>query len=476
MGARKARLGIFSVGAVGLLAAPGYVAWSNLFAREEAVRYESVEDLFKYGSLGEERTMGMPFWVWKVLPDVFPYLMPADSGYRSFGFTWEEGREVPLGLTLERIGFLRVGNNCAMCHVSRYRARPEDEPTLFLSGTNTVFDAQAYFNFLFDAANEWRFNPDTLMAYIERETDLSATERVLYRNVLIPKTREMLRWMQNRLSWWYRVPEAGPGRWIAFNDLKFHFAGQPQDRSVGNPDVPPLWNMQARQATGNIHWDGFSDDIRKSAQNAVIAGGAMEKDIPREDLERLVDWWLVQPPPPWPFPVDLALASEGREVWRAECASCHEVGNPTAGRIVPIDSIGTDRSRYDLLTPATVERYNQVATEWYGWKEPQIRKTAGYLAVILDGVWLRSPYLHNGSVPTIADLLKPPAERPTTFYRGYDVYDPVDLGYVSAGSDAEAVGFLYDTRLRGNGNGGHLYGTGLPEASRQALIEYLKTF
>ncbi len=363
-----------------------------------------------------------------------------------------------------------------MCHVSRYRAGPGAEPTFLLSGTNTVLDAQAYLNFLFDAVNEWRFNADTLLTYIERETDLDAVDRLLYRHVLIPETRKKLRDMQSRLSWWYRVPRTGPGRWIAFNDLKFYFAGQPQDRSVGNPDVPPLWNMQPRQDNGLMHWDGFSDDMRKSAQNAAIAGGAMEEDVPWDDVARLVDWWLRQPPPEYPAEVDAALAAEGGQVWARECASCHEIGNATAGRVIPVEEIGTDRERFDLVTPATVERYNRVAEEWYGWSEPQIQKTEGYVAVLLDAVWARAPYLHNGSVPTLADLLRPPSERPVTFWRGYDVYDFERLGYVSSGAEAEAVGFLYDTRLRGNGNQGHLYGTDLSEEDKRALLEHLKTF
>jgi hypothetical protein len=48
-----------------------------------------------------------------------------------------------------------------------------------------------------------------------------------------------------------------------------------------------------------------------------------------------------------------------------------------------------------------------------------------------DGVWLRAPYLHNGAVPTLRDLLRPPKDRPTTFYRGYDVYHWKDVGFVS---------------------------------------------
>ena len=51
------------------------------------------------------------------------------------------------------------------------------------------------------------------------------------------------------------------------------------------------------------------------------------------------------------------------------------------------------------------------------------RKTHGYANQPLDGIWARAPYLHNGSVPTLRDLLNAPSERPKAFYRGYDVFD-----------------------------------------------------
>jgi hypothetical protein len=93
----------------------------------------------------------------------------------------------------------------------------------------------------------------------------------------------------------------------------------------------------------------------------------------------------------------------------------------------------------------------------------------------LDGVWLRAPYLHNGSVPALRDLLNDPGERPKIFYRGYDVYDWVRVGFVSSGAEAERAGFRYDTALKGNGNQGHVYGTGLQPAEKDDLVEYLKT-
>jgi len=99
----------------------------------------------------------------------------------------------------------------------------------------------------------------------------------------------------------------------------------------------------------------------------------------------------------------------------------------------------------------------------------------GYVAQFLDGIWLRAPYLHNGSVPSLRDLLKPPSQRPQAFWRGYDVYDPANIGFIMQGPEAERAGTKYDTTLRGNGNMGHDFGTGLPEEDKNALVEYLKT-
>ena len=99
----------------------------------------------------------------------------------------------------------------------------------------------------------------------------------------------------------------------------------------------------------------------------------------------------------------------------------------------------------------------------------------GYINPPLDGCWLRAPYLHNGSVPSLAALLLPPAQRPRFFYRGRNTYDPINMGFESSESDTEPGLFRYDTSRRGNGNQGHTYGTDLPALEKAALLEYLKT-
>ncbi len=98
-----------------------------------------------------------------------------------------------------------------------------------------------------------------------------------------------------------------------------------------------------------------------------------------------------------------------------------------------------------------------------------------YAARPLYGIWAAAPFLHNGSVPTLYDLLLPPERRPKTFALGARQYDPVKLGFAVETSCSQQD-CLVDTTRTGNGNGGHLWGTDLSESDRMALLEYLKTY
>ena len=170
-------------------------------------------------------------------------------------------------------------------------------------------------------------------------------------------------------------------------------------------------------------------------------------------------------------------------------------------KVTPIAQIGTDRHRLDSFTPALASTLSTIYAG-YPWRFSHFRKTFGYANMPLDGIWLRAPYLHNGSVPTLRDLLNPSAERPAVFYRGYDVFDQKNVGFVSDVARFTANGrasmlhktqqhyFSFDTREKpdgatprdrneGNSNMGHegpAYGTALSPAEKDAIVEYLKTF
>jgi hypothetical protein len=92
-----------------------------------------------------------------------------------------------------------------------------------------------------------------------------------------------------------------------------------------------------------------------------------------------------------------------------------------------------------------------------------------YWSPTLEGIFASSPYLHNGSVRTLWDLLTPPEQRPSQFRTGSNHYDPRQLGLRDEGP------FLYDTRETGKSAQGHDYGTTLPIQQKRALLEYLKS-
>jgi hypothetical protein len=110
----------------------------------------------------------------------------------------------------------------------------------------------------------------------------------------------------------------------------------------------------------------------------------------------------------------------------------------------------------------------------------------------LNGIWATAPYLHNGSVPTLYDLLLPKKTdadprngeyRPDEFHVGSREFDPVKVGLKSSGYE----GFTFDTRRAGNSNAGHEYGArdrklpngdtekALTKDQRNDLLEYLKS-
>jgi hypothetical protein len=98
-----------------------------------------------------------------------------------------------------------------------------------------------------------------------------------------------------------------------------------------------------------------------------------------------------------------------------------------------------------------------------------------YAARPLHGIWAAAPFLHNGSVPTLHDLLLPPDQRPPKFALSGREYDPMKLGFVVS-TACSRQDCLVDTTRTGDGNGGHIWGTDLSEPDRMALLEYLKTY
>ena len=302
--------------------------------------------------------------------------------------------------------------------------------------------------------------------------------------------------------------------------------------SAWAPPVPaPIDVKSVNWATERYHanWDG-----NQGASSRTLASGASATGDPRmvnvrihEPLNPFID---NLPPPPYPFAsVDLTRAREGKALFKSTCATCHTPRNQT---IYPASTLGVDPNR--TMVNTSVSRYGLAALvmeactiyglnhqgqpgadwcmpkgDWQARLDEYFRDTPrrvaegtnGYKADMLHGIWAQAPYLHNGSVPTLGQLMCP-ATRPSRFLRGNLYYDEAMVGFEWLDRPKARYGPIdsilikeYDTTVPGKANAGHTYGadlcpdtTGLdPIADRKgiesrimsspvgALLAYLKT-
>lgn len=471
------------------------------------VNYTNVVDQFKYGSTGGERNFGLPYWIWKVMPVIFADKLPKNGGvgWEAFGFVYENDehgrrRDLPVGWQRGRdMGIDRVFLNCAACHATTVREAPDKPPKVYVGMPAARFDIGAFQQFLSEVALDARFRSDVIVPEIERQSGgLGLLDRYVVYPIAVTIMQQQLLTIRGRFvgidaSTW------GAGRVDTWNaakaGLNFVLRKLPEKERIGAADFPSIWNQRKRKHRSDgksmqLHWTGNNDDVNERNLSAAFGTGATPALVDHYQIGRLQDWLLDATPPPFPFPVDQAKAARGATVYGQYCAHCHgksgqDFTGEYVGFVTPIEVVGTNRDHFDSYTyeVSTAQDMNYAGTKY---RFTHFRKTAGYANAPLDGIWLRGPYLHNGSVPTLRDLLDPPCPdpkvqcpggRPIKFYRGYDVVDAVKVGFRGDVAEENGRKFdLFDTSVRTKYNGGHLWGTTLPPDDKDAIVEYMKTF
>jgi len=494
------RIGLITVVFL-VLALLGGVFLLGRFGADTPVDYKDDSDHFKYGSLGSEHEFGVPYWIWRALPELFQDKLPLPGrGWQSVGFVFEPGKDLPVGMSKRHyLGFDVVWLNCAFCHAGTVRETAQSGAKVYAAMPANTFDFRAFMRFLFATGEDRRFTPQDILRQIDtiRKREglgrLPLIDRLVLRFYGIYYMRERILTLRDRLNFIKDEPEWGPGRVDTFNPLKAYFnfpiEQLPQRERIGTTDFPSIWNQGQRETLKmNLHWDGNNVSLEERNRSAAMGAGITPPTGDRPRMKRVADWLRKLDAPPYPFKIDKTLAADGAPIYKKYCAECHGADGKNfhgeySGKVVPIENIGTDRHRLDSYTYDVAVNQNMIFAEYGDERFSHFRKTFGYANSPLDGIWLRAPYLHNGSVPTLRDLLQPSANRPKTFYRGYDVYDQKNVGFVT--DVAEENGkkfFLYDTdenKEPGNSNKGHegkRYGTELSAAEKDALLEYLKTF
>lgn len=475
---QTARSKVAAVVVVALLGFVGYVAWANFVRALPDTVFPTPEEQFKYGAIGLGMNSRIPLYLFEVMPELCADKMPSGPDtegrgtWAAFGILYESGRSMPVGFAQRQIGYPAVEPNCALCHTGSVRTS-SDSPALLLPGAPAhQLDLEAFQWFLYDCAADARFSSAAVVEAIEKKHPLSAIQKIVYRYAIVPFAKKMLAAQGQAYAWQKTRPAQGRGRTDTFNPTKINVFHMPDDHSIGTVDLPAIWNQKARVGLW-LHWDGNNDQIQERNYAAAMAIGATPKSVLPSHFEMVTSYVLGLPAPKFPFPVDEAKAASGAPLFAQHCAGCHGLGVPGSkvGTVTDISVIQTDRHRLDSFTEALVQRFHSI-------DEPPFvfdayRKTNGYSNLPIDAPWARASYLHNGSVPTLWDLLQPPANRPQRFWRGGNLYDPVKVGFVS--TQGKGNDFLYETGSPGNGNEGHEFGTALSDEEKWALIEYLKT-
>jgi hypothetical protein len=190
---RKFRIAVAIL--VVLAVAVGIAAWYKLYRDVPQPAWITADprDDFLYGSIGTERAAGIPYWVWLVLPRICKDEMHGkEGGYAALGRPWDEGIEMPAGLAKKTVGYVRMAGNCALCHAASSPPSPEGVRTIVITPRGQTTDIRGLFIFFHQCAQSPHYNADEILSEIGMVTKLSLLERMLYRFVLIPRTRRIL--------------------------------------------------------------------------------------------------------------------------------------------------------------------------------------------------------------------------------------------------------------------------------------------
>ena len=305
----------------------------------------------------------------------------------------------------------------------------------------------------------------------------------------------------------------------------------PPDDAVS---IPFLWttpNLDLVQWNGSASNAGLLGPLARNVGEAIGVFGNLQV-VPNSGYPSSIDFVALGKlevyleallSPQWPeqyLPhIDQAKAAAGKTYYTQICAECHQLIDRTqtdldiAVHMVPANVVGTDPGMaeqyvdrngqtgilegtkeyiiggevfgetafgYQFLDNAVIgaildhpfQGLEAAIVEYEAIKAAQPFNPDSYKARPLNGIWATAPYLHNGSVPSLAQMLTPPAERISKFYVGSREFDPSNVGFITRKTEGA---FLFDTTIPGNTNVGHEWGTTLSEKQKKELIEFLKT-
>jgi len=445
----------------------------------------------------------------------------------------------PVGFALDRdaaTGMMVAGFTCAACHTAQITYRGA---SFRVEGGQAGVDINEFRAEMRQALLATTKSPLRKLRFA-RDTEKLGLSRAQLKAVLAEMQRSSA---ANEMSpeFALRSTPTGPGRLDALNAIGSTVfgldLGVPHNAKAGTApvDFPYLWDIT------RFDWVQYNASLRQPMERNV--GEALGVGVKTEFIDahgnlnpEPLRWkssvhikslyWMetalsTLQPPVWNAAfgeIDRAKAARGRALFANTCARCHGVqviegANPVEWHmtVLPLDRIGTDpnqatdfaRNTFDarklglgaavhanvglsyVVTRVKDQAYRDAGIPQSQWAAYDGRESnefpapCGYKARPLVGVWATGPFLHNGSVPTVFDLLS--ETRPSHFYFGSHELDPHKLGFAQTSGPGTA---LFDASLTGNSNAGHWFtndptrrgriGRAWTDTEKYEIIEYLK--
>lgn len=442
----------------------------------------------------------------------FGFLFPKEIG------NWPAGlprvrSDLPLGMTHARFALLpgidaEIANlGCSACHGGvTYDAQGLPQPgRAWLGMPNSSLDLEAYTMAVYRAFQATGGRPDELIATAARLfPDMDARERFALRRLILPRVARRMAELE-ALGRPTPFPNGSPGNTNGVAALKQALGAPLMGRGPGDAGITSIPDLGSRTWRSSLLYDGAYAVTGATRRRIMRAGdvtpahraslGAImtfftvpsmgvhpDKAIGRlDEAEAVMAFLDSYRPQPFPGFIDRAAAARGSALYARDCASCHgSYEGLSPPRLVSfpnwIGRVGTDPLRARAFDERLVQAVGRSAYR----DKIAAASTGAYAAPPLTGLWASAPYLHNGSVPTVAALLDPPS-RPAAFMAGGHRLDYRSLG-IALGPDGRyptayrpwSRPAMSDARAPGRSNRGHDYGATLSPEERRALIEYLK--
>jgi hypothetical protein len=332
--ARQWQSHAFKVGTlvvVAVLGLIGYETWYQMLRVVPEQEYASDEDHYKYAAIGLGIEARIPYYLFAVLPQMCPEKLPKPGGWEVFGFSMRTARTCRSAWPSGRSA-TRPWNRTARC-VTQDPHNASDVAVNVPSAPANTLQLQAFQWFAYDCASDPTFTTDAVMAAINGKFQLGFFEKLYNRYLIIPMAKALC---SSKAG--LRLAEAaaatGPGRTDTFNPTKMVVFGFPDDSTIGTVDLPQVWNQKPRESM-YLHWDGNNNKIHERNYAAAMAVGATPESVLPPSFNRVTNWLLGHKAPAWPWALDQAKVAQGKPIWDANCAACHDFGRADTGQGPP---------------------------------------------------------------------------------------------------------------------------------------------